>query len=355
MPRARDPATTTRMTRCRETLKKKAQELATLCDVDVALICSCPGSRGFLWPSQKAVQATCRRFNALPPEEQERNSEDAADLSERDKLATAREGGVAGTLGSWDVSLEAMTVEKLRELLASIDASLAAAGSRAVELEGHLQSGEALDRESVPPGPVHADEVAAETSVSVRASGASDGAGPRWGEHVSAPPLEENPKTTNAAPLIADQVAKENSVPAPAPDAGRGVRRRPCEVDAGGDTLELLLQANPGTPNAAPWVADEGADDEGEDVHILPGPGDADDAEWVRGLVEALKEASPPSNAAPYRSGTEYLYMGGGGAIERDAYDFIRFDLGMPPPPPYVAPDSPEPDYGEPLKLWPWE
>jgi hypothetical protein len=143
---------------------------------------------------------------------------------------------------------------------------------------------------------VHAEEVAAETSVSVRASGASDGAGPRWGGDVPVPLPEENPRTANAAPLVADEAA-------------------------------------------------EGADDESEDVQILPGPGDADDAEWMRGLVQALKEASPPSNAAaPYRSRMEYLYMGGGGAIERDAYDFIRFHLRMP-----------EPDYGEPLKLWSWE
>jgi hypothetical protein len=68
--------------------------------------------------------------------------------------------------------------------------------------------------------------------------------------------------------------------------------------------------------------------------------------------VEALKESSTPSNAGPLGSETEYLHMGGG-AIEREAYDFVCFDLGMPPP--CIAPDSPEPYDSEPLKLWSWQ
>jgi hypothetical protein len=326
-------------------MKKKAQEIVALCNVDVAIIVSACGGRVLMWPSKELALATCWRFNALPPEEQERNTENAADLAGRelgeevDKLVRAQDGGVAGALGSWDGCLEAMTVEKLRELLTSIDASLAAAESRALKLvEGQPQSGAAPDCDRVPPGHVHAGEVTAGSSVSVRASGASNRVGRRLDEadaggDVSAPVLEQTPGEPNAASPVAYQVTAEDSVPAPAGCAWSGVPPRPCEVGVGGDALELPQEANPGTPSAAPLVAVDAPEggDESEGVQFLPVPSDDDDAEWTRSLVEALKESSTPSNAGLLCSETEYLYMGGG-AIERDAYDFICFDLGMPPP-----------------------
>ncbi|KAK3166294.1 hypothetical protein QOZ80_1AG0043970 [Eleusine coracana subsp. coracana] len=346
-----------KFTRRKEAMKKKARELVTRCGVEVAMFCAYPGDL-LTWPSKQAVLAAARRFNALPPEEREENSEDFADHCagrlgvERDKLARTQAGGLTGAFGSWDGSLEGMPVEKLRGLLASIDASLAAVRSRAAALEQQPQNGGAPDCDRLPPGPVDVDEAAAETSTSVRARGATNEADADG--DVSAPPREENPtKAPNAAaPLFADQVTAENSASSTAPGAGNGVqRRRLCEADA----LELPLEASPGTPNAvAPLVADDAEEggDERDDVQILQPPGDADH-EWMRDLEEALREIPSPSNAAPYWSEAEYVHLGRGFAMERDAYDFICFDLGMPPP--YIGPDWPDLDDDEPIQLWSWE
>ncbi|TVU36084.1 hypothetical protein EJB05_17997, partial [Eragrostis curvula] len=275
-------------------------------------------------------------------------------LEAREKLDRVQATGVAAALGSWDGSLEGIGEEELRELLASIDVSLEAAAARSRDQERQPRSGGAADSARILPGPARADVVTAETSGPVRARGARKAAPrrrPRRGKAdagggVPGLPRGENPKPPNAAPLVADQVA--------AALGASGVPRRLCDVDAGGGVLE----ENPGAgaPNAAPLVADDAA--AGDDVQILQPPDaaaaadDDDDAKWMRDLVEALKENPTPSNAAPYCSETEYLYMGGS-VMERDAHDFIRFDLGMPPP--CIGPDSPEPDDGEPLNLWPWE
>lgn len=359
MPRTKD-ATAAKLGRRKAALKKKAQELATRCNVEVAVLCAYPGDDPLMWPSNQEVSATVRRYNALPPENREKNTEDSADQAARrldeelDKLVRAQEGGVAGALGSWDGSLEGMSVEELRELLDSIDGSLAAARSRGAP-EQLPQNGDSI---------MPADESAEETSLSLTATSANNGERPQRGGadeegDESALPEEENPtKSPNAAaPLVADQVTAENSEPATAEGAGNGVRLR--EADAGGDNLELPLEESPGATNAAPSDADDAAagQDEGDDVQMLQPRGDADadadEAEWMRDLVDALKGIPPPPDAAAYWSETEYLYMGRGFAMERDAYDFIFFDLGMPPP--YIGPDLPDSDDDEPVQLWSWE
>ena len=84
----------------------------------------------------------------------------------------------------------------------------------------------------------------------------------------------------------------------------------------------------------------------------LPGDDDADSAR-MKHLAEDHKEKPEPASwsAAPYDAGMiEYINVGGY-VMERDAYDFIRFDLGMFPP--SLEPESP--DYDEPLRLWSWD
>jgi len=136
----------------KEVLKRKAEALATRCAVDVAVLCTGPGGRGDLdcWPSKEAANEVARRYGALDPAQRAKHTEDhAADVArrlaeERDKLARAREGGVAGALGSWDGSLEAVSEGRLLELLASIEGSLVATKNRVLELQAPL--GAAADR-----------------------------------------------------------------------------------------------------------------------------------------------------------------------------------------------------------------
>ncbi|OEL16319.1 hypothetical protein BAE44_0022660 [Dichanthelium oligosanthes] len=306
--------------RRKETLRKKAEELGSLCGVDVAVVCTDPGGAGdpYCWPSREAASAVARRYSALEPAERAKHTEDHAAhvvrrlAEERDKLARVREGGVAGALGSWDGSLEGVSEEKLRELLASIEGSLVAAKNRVLKLQAPL--GGAADRATFLPGLVHEDEATEEDSVS----------------------------------------ATDNGVP-PRPQPR-------CEADAGGGGgLGPPRSKNPNSANAAvPVDADEEvvaenivtAEDAGDEVQILQPPGDADpdDAEWMRGLVDDLKKRPQPYNPAGYAAGIEYINVGRF-LMERDAYDFIRFDLGMPPP--CIEPNSPDDD-GEPLKLWSW-
>ncbi|CAM0884284.1 unnamed protein product [Alopecurus aequalis] len=96
----------------------------------------------------------------------------------------------------------------------------------------------------------------------------------------------------------------------------------------------------------------QGADEVQETQKQPPGDDD-DDAAWMKRLVEDLKEKPEPASgsAAPYDAGMiEYINVGGY-VMERDSYDFIRFDLGMFPP--SLEPESP--DYDELLRLWSWE
>ncbi|KAG2593768.1 hypothetical protein PVAP13_5NG012612 [Panicum virgatum] len=288
----RDPLA--RFMKRKDGLKRKAEALATRCGVDVMVVCTGPGGRGDLdcWPPKEAANEVARRYSALDPSQRAKHTEDlAADVArrlaeERDKLARALEGGVAGALGSWDGSLEAVSEERLQELLASIEGSLVATKNRVLELQAPL-------------------------------GGAAD-------------------RATFLSVLVHDEDTVGIFVP-PRPQP-RG------EADAGGGGLPPPPSKNPNSPNA---------EDAGDEVQILQPPRDADaDAEWMRGPVDGIKKRPQPYNPAAYRTRIEYISVGRF-VMELDAYEFIRFDLGMPPP--CIAPKPLDDDDGEPLKLWSWD
>ncbi|CAD6235376.1 unnamed protein product [Miscanthus lutarioriparius] len=224
----------------KETLRNKAGELVTRCNVDVAVACTGPGGVGDLdcWPSKAAVDPVVRRYNALQPAERARLKEDLADhvasevAKEREKLTRTRESGLANAFGSYDGSLEGMSEEKLRELLASIEAALVAARGRVLKLRA--PPGGAADRATLSPGLVRDHEAAEEDSASAT-------------NNVVPPPTEP--------PRVA---------------AGLG-RRLPEEV-----VTENIVTG----------------EDPGDEVQILrpPGDADADDTEWMRNLVDDLKK-----------------------------------------------------------------
>ncbi|KQK11149.1 hypothetical protein BRADI_2g58415v3 [Brachypodium distachyon] len=72
------------------------------------------------------------------------------------------------------------------------------------------------------------------------------------------------------------------------------------------------------------WALQQPQNDEGVAENFVAG-----DA-WMRQLLEDLKE-KPWRADAPYNAEIEYINVCGF-VMERDAYDFIRFDLGMPLP-----------------------
>ncbi|XP_072149984.1 uncharacterized protein [Setaria viridis] len=290
--------------RRKDVVRKKADELATRCAIDVAVICTGPGGAGDLdcWPSKEAASEVLRRYSALAPAHRARHTEDLAALvarqlaEERDKLVRAREGGVALALGSRDGSLEGLSEDKLRELLAAIEGSQVDAKNRILMLQAPL--GGAVDHATLSRGLVHEDEATQEDSVS-----ATDNGVPPRGEAAAGggglgPPPSKNPNSPNAAMPVGKEIVAENIVTA--------------KYDGG-------------------------------EVQILQPPGDAD-AEWMRGLVDDLKKRPQPYDPAAYAANVGWFVM------ERDAYDSIRFDLAMPPP--CIAPMD---DDGEPLKLWSWE
>ncbi|CAL4972519.1 unnamed protein product [Urochloa decumbens] len=286
----------------KDALTSKAGGLAVNCGVDVAVVCKGPGAAADLdcWPSKEAAGAMVRRYSALAPEQRAAHKEDlAAHLArqlavERDKLARAREGGVAGALGSWDGSLEGVSTERLRELLAFIEGSLVAAKSRGLKPPAPLRG--AADRATLLPGLVHDGE-------------------PAGGGSVSA--------TDNRVPPRGEAVADGGGLAPPPPSKN---------------------------PNAGDLAV--AAADAGDEVQMLQPPGSAAaaNAKWMRGLVDDLKKRPQPYNPAPRAAGIKYIKVGRS-VMELEAYDFIRFDLGMPPP--CVAPNSLDGD-GEPLRLWSW-
>ncbi|VAH67526.1 unnamed protein product [Triticum turgidum subsp. durum] len=85
---------------------------------------------------------------------------------------------------------------------------------------------------------------------------------------------------------------------------------------------------------------------------LVEKPAATDGAARMKQPLEGPKEK--PVRAAPFDPGMiEYYINVGGYVMERDAYDFIRYDLGMLPP--SLEPEPPEPDYDEPLRLWSWD
>ncbi|VAI90506.1 unnamed protein product [Triticum turgidum subsp. durum] len=113
-------------------LQKKASELATLCAVPVALVCSAgAGDPPLVWESEEGVLERYQR--AVPAETRARHTHRCymeTELGkERAKLARTRHG-CPGALADWDAALNDMTLEEARGLLETIDTALRATGDR---------------------------------------------------------------------------------------------------------------------------------------------------------------------------------------------------------------------------------
>ncbi|XP_020196824.1 uncharacterized protein [Aegilops tauschii subsp. strangulata] len=113
-------------------LQKKASELARLCAVPVALVCSAgAGAPPLVWESEEGVLERYRR--AVPAEARARHTHRSymeTELGkERAKLARTRHG-CPGVLADWDAALNDMTLDGARGLLDTIHAALRATGDR---------------------------------------------------------------------------------------------------------------------------------------------------------------------------------------------------------------------------------
>ncbi|KAL6639975.1 hypothetical protein ACP70R_022285 [Stipagrostis hirtigluma subsp. patula] len=115
-------------------LLKKARELATLCDVDVAVVCAGPdgggGAPADVWASRDGV---LERYRALPAEERARHTHlgyAQAELGkERAKLARVRQAG-PDALAPWDAALDGMSLEEVQAVLGDIDGAIRATAER---------------------------------------------------------------------------------------------------------------------------------------------------------------------------------------------------------------------------------
>uniref|UniRef100_A0A0E0JSM3 MADS-box domain-containing protein n=1 Tax=Oryza punctata TaxID=4537 RepID=A0A0E0JSM3_ORYPU len=116
--------------RRKEILARKASELATRCDVPVAVICPGVGAGGepTWWPSKEEAWAIATRYKALPEKDRRKHSVDDASYCEN-QAAAKQGGGGELAMATQEDGIAAMTDEELRELLRSIDVSLAAASN----------------------------------------------------------------------------------------------------------------------------------------------------------------------------------------------------------------------------------
>jgi hypothetical protein len=300
---------------------EKALELAEMEDAAVAVVCSGIDGLGGAdsWPSAEGARAVAELFHELPEEIRSTGGHASHVEGLRDarssKLAEVREGGIAAALGPWERALDGLSVEALRELLASVEASQKATRSRIRQLQPQ------------------SDESVAENSVSVADEEAGTGT-PASGEVQGK--LRQLPEDLTEKPEPANGNA--------APDDTEMIER----IDvAGEEDTSVQVRGRQKQPQDA---------DEVQRTQQKQPPGDdVEDAAWMKQLVEDLKEKPEPAtargSAAPYDAGMiEYINVGGY-VMERDAYDFIRFDLGMFPP--SLEPESPDCD--EPLRLWSWD
>ncbi|XP_071683723.1 uncharacterized protein [Lolium perenne] len=304
-------------------LMEKALELAEMEDAAVAVVCSAIDGLGGAdaWPSAEGARAVAELFHELPEEIRSTGGHASHVQGLRDaqssRLAEVREGGIAAALGPSERALDGLSVEALREVLASVEASQKAARSRIRQLQP--QSDESVAENSVSV----ADE---EAGTGTPASGEVQGKLRQLPEDLTEKP---QPANGNAAPDDTEMIEIERINVAGEEDASvLQVRRRQKQAQDA-DEVQRTQKQPPG-----------------DDVE--------EDAAWMKQLVEDLKEKPEPArgSAAPYDVAGMIDYINVGGYVmERDAYDFIRFDLGMFPP--SIEPESPDCD--EPLRLWSWD
>lgn len=119
----------------RKGLNKKAFEFATLCGVDVCMICFGPQGdqqhEPLIWPNDpKEIRRIIKRYEGLNKEEQDRRKLDLMGfLEERirklgEELDRKGEGRANMLYPSWDDRLNDLPEEVLRDLLAELDSKL---------------------------------------------------------------------------------------------------------------------------------------------------------------------------------------------------------------------------------------
>ncbi|KAL6613942.1 hypothetical protein ACP70R_036212 [Stipagrostis hirtigluma subsp. patula] len=141
-------------------LKRKAEELATLCDVDVAVACAGPDNGGApeVWESREGV---IERYRARPAEERAKHTllayAEAELAKERAKLGRVRQAG-PGALAPRDAAaaldLDGMSLEEVQAVLGSIDAAIRATAERrkALGLPGDADADDGQLQHAVPLG-----------------------------------------------------------------------------------------------------------------------------------------------------------------------------------------------------------
>lgn len=145
-------------------LRKKAEELATLCSVPVALVvCAAAGAGAaqappLVWESREGV---LDRYRALPPEVRAQHTHRGyleADLGkERAKHARVRQHGLGALADSDAALLNGMTLDEARELLEAVEAALVATTQRMEALglpmtTNDVEGGQELEQFTFPDG-----------------------------------------------------------------------------------------------------------------------------------------------------------------------------------------------------------
>ncbi|KAF2953934.1 hypothetical protein DAI22_01g443800 [Oryza sativa Japonica Group] len=287
-------------------LVRKASELATRCAVPVAL--SGPAIGGVCeplrWPSMDKARDINNRYKALPENGRRKISVgDAADIA--NQAATQQPqgvpaGGESASAAGVAAAFGAMTEEELRELLRSIDCSLAAA-SHAIQKA--------------------ADE--AEQKLSLQ----------RAGTLMAVDSSSQDAVPPHAAPMdMGDEVQGAQ----PPPDRWFEEEREP-----------VICSKKKPEPCSAPPPPPPPANRNGV----------AYEAEQRRAcalMVDSQEDAAPPPPPPASGNGVaddgEYINLGGY-MIERNRFEAIWREHAIPPPQ-SLLPESLPDDDGEPLRLW---